>query len=124
MASKIKILIEFKQCLINFLDELIDQFPEEGDLVVIRIFLNDQMSIEQIINIFISKVLPLKKIIKDRNDSFFVNQNEFFGSLNKDKVNHFKKLWLSDKLDADDRIVIWRWYDAFISLAEKYQVAN
>ena len=124
MASKLKILIDFKQCLINFLDELIDQFPEEGDLVVIRIFLNDQMPIEQIMNIFIAKVLPCKKIVKERNDSFFVNQNEFFGNLNKDKVNHFKMLWLSDKLDADDRNVIWKWYDAFINLAEKYQLAT
>ena len=30
------------------MDELIDQFPQEGDLVIARIFLKDQMSITEV----------------------------------------------------------------------------
>ena len=30
---------QFKNALISFLDELIGQFPQEGDLVIFRIFL-------------------------------------------------------------------------------------
>ena len=36
--SEIEILCEFLNGLISFFDELIDQFPTEGDLVIFRIF--------------------------------------------------------------------------------------
>ena len=124
MSSKIQILIDFKTSLVNFFDELIEQFPEEGDLVVIRIFLNDQVPIVDVMNTVISKLLPLKELVKKRDESFFINNNVLFDKLDKNKVNHFKKLWRSDKLDAEDRKVIWQWYDLFISLTEKYQKAT
>lgn len=121
--SKTQILIDFKTNLVNFLDELIEQFPEEGDLVVLRIFLNDQVPIADIMNTFVNKLLPLKETVKRRDESFFLNNNILFEKLNKDKVNHFKTLWTSPKLDTDDRKVIWSWYDLFISIAEKYTKA-
>lgn len=124
MSSKIQILIDFKTSLVNFFDELIEQFPEEGDLVVIRIFLNDQVPIADVMNTVIAKLLPLKELVKKRDESFFINNNVLFDKLDKNKVNHFKKLWRSDKLDAEDRKVIWQWYDLFISLTEKYQKAT
>ena len=121
--SKLQVLIDFKYSLVNFLDELIEQFPEEGDLVVARIFLNDQVPTEQIMNVVISKILPLKEMVKKKDEDFFINNNILFEQLNKDKVNRFKILWRSDRLDNEDRLVIWRWYELFISLAEKYQKA-
>ena len=124
MSSKIQILIDFKTSLVNFFDELIEQFPEEGDLVVIRIFLNDQVPIVDVMNTVISKLLPLKELVKKRDESFFINNNVLFDKLDKNKVNHFKNLWRSDKLDVEDRKAIWKWYDLFISLTEKYQKAT
>ena len=121
--SKLQVLIDFKTSLVNFLDELIEQFPEEGDLVVARIFLNDQVPTEQIMNVVICKILPLKDLVKKKDENFFINNNILFEQLNKDKVNRFKILWRSDRLDNEDRLVIWRWYELFISLAEKYQKA-
>jgi hypothetical protein len=50
--SEIQVLNEFKNGLISFFDELIDQFPNEGDLIMIRIFLKDQIIIEDVMNIF------------------------------------------------------------------------
>ena len=41
--SELHVLQEFKNGLISFVDELIDQFPKEGDLIMIRIFLKDQI---------------------------------------------------------------------------------
>ena len=119
--DRIQILTDFKTNLVNFIDELIEQFPEEQDLVVIRIFLNDQIPIADVMNTFISKILPLSDMIKKRDENFFINNNVLFEKLDKNKVNHFKKLWRSSKLDAEDRKIIWKWYDLFLSLAEKYQ---
>lgn len=124
MSSRLQILSDFKTNLVAFLDELIEQFPEEGDLVVARIFLNDQVPIVDVMNTFITKLLPVKDMVKQRNDDFFLNNNILFDQLDKNKVNHFKKLWRSERLDSEDRQTIWRWYDLFISLSEKYQKAS
>lgn len=121
MSSKLQVLIEFKFNLIAFIDELVEQFPEEGDFVVLRIFLNDQVPIADVMNTVIQRILPHKEMVKKRDDNFFMNHNGLFDRLDRDKVNHFKLLWRSDRLDTDDRTAIWRWYDLFITLAEKYQ---
>ena len=52
MATKTQILFEFKKQLTIFFDELIAQFPKEGDLIVIRLFLTNQIAIEDVMNIF------------------------------------------------------------------------
>jgi hypothetical protein len=124
--SKIQILIDFKAALVNFFDELIEQFPEEGDLVMLRIFLNDQVPIADVMSVFISKLLPLKDFVTKRDVNFFLGTGaaSLFEKLDKTKVNYFKILWQSDRLDDSDRVQIWKWYDYFMILAEKYQKAS
>jgi hypothetical protein len=121
--SSIEILLEFKNSLVTFFDELIDQFPEEGDLIMVRIFLKDQMPIENVMTIFINNLYKddqrLKKMVKERNENFFL-ENNVFDTLGKDKILHFKKLWRSGRLDADDKKVVWKWIDSFIFLGDKY----
>jgi hypothetical protein len=121
--SEIEVLTEFKTQLILFFDELISQFPGEGDLVVIRLFFSNQIPIQNIVNIFNHKIntndQELKKMVKERNEAFFLEHN-IFDSLGKEKVIHFKKLWRSERLDKEDKEVIWKWIDAFIFLGEKH----
>lgn len=123
--SEIEILKQFKNSLISFLDELIVQFPEEGDIVIFRIFVKDRIIISSIMNYFVQKILPLKKMVDERDEDFFLNHCSIFEDINNDtqknKVNKFKKLWRSNCLDEDDRIVIWKWFDSFMFLSEKYQ---
>lgn len=124
--SEIEILSEFKTQLIAFFDELIGQFPHEGDLVVVRLFLSNQMPIQDIMNFFNHKIntndQELRKMVKARNESFFIEHN-VFDSLGKEKVSHFKKLWRSGLLDYEDKQVIWNWIDAFIFLGDRYTKA-
>jgi hypothetical protein len=121
--SEIEILTEFKNGLISFFDELIDVFPTEGDLIMIRIFLKDQIPISDVIAIFINSLnkddQKFKKMIKDRNESFFL-ETSIFDSISKTKVVHFKKLWRSGRLEDDDKEIIWKWIDSFVYLADKY----
>ena len=123
MSSIIEILSEFKNSLVSFFDELIDQFPEEGDLIMVRIFLKDQMPIETVMTVFINNLYKddqkLKKMVKERNESFFL-ENNVFDTLGIDKILHFKKLWRSGRLDVDDKKVVWKWIDSFIFLGDKY----
>jgi hypothetical protein len=115
------ILKSFKENLITFLDELIGQLPKEGDLIIARIFLNDQVPIEIIVKYFCLNLLPLKDLVKNRDSGFFLNNNILFSEISRDKVNHFKILWRSGNLDEDDRETIFRWFDTFLFLSEKYQ---
>ena len=122
--SEIEILKQFKNALISFLDELIVQFPSEGDLVIFRIFLKDRVDINSIMNYFVHRIIPLKKMVTDRDEDFFLNKCDLFESVNPDKkgkVNRFKMLWRSSSLDEDDKRVVWEWFDSFILITEKYQ---
>lgn len=118
-----RVLAEFKSSLITFFDELITQFPSEPDLVIARIFLNDQVSIKDVMDQFILKMNTedglLKKMVKDRNENFFLEHN-IFDYLGKDRVNNFKRLWRSGNLDEEDKEVVWKWIDSFIYLGDKY----
>ena len=117
------ILTEFKNNLIIFFDELIDQFPSEADLVIMRIFLKDQIPIHDIITIFNDIInkdnQKFKKMIANRNELFFL-ESDIFDSISKNKVVHFKKLWRSERLDDDDKKIIWKWIDSFVYLGDKY----
>lgn len=123
--SEIEILKKFKDTVISFLDELISQFPQEADLVIFRIFLKDRVPIVDVINYFVRKVLPLKNMVENRNEDFFLNHCTLMEDINnqktKGRVNHFKKLWRSETLDDEDKEVVWQWFDIFITLSEKYQ---
>jgi len=124
--SETDILLELKTQLLSFFDELIGQFPKEGDLVVVRLFLANQIPIQTVMNVFNHKIntndQELRKMVKERNEVFFLEHN-IFDNLGKDKIIHFKKLWRSDSLDEQDKKVIWNWIDAFIYLGDKYTKA-
>lgn len=123
-----EILLEFKNQLVNFFDELINQFPSEGDLVVIRLFLSNQIPIRDVMNNFNYQLNKDNKIfktmIKNRDEQFFLENNlfELKGS-NRDKISHFKRLWRSGVLDDEDKKVMWKWVDSFVYLTDKYTKA-
>ena len=119
--SKLKILGSFREQLISFLDELIEQFPEEGDLVVSRIFLKDQVPIAEIMDYTVENLLPLRHKVKNRNEDFFLNDGFMFCDIDESKVVHFKRLWKSNDLDIEDREAIWKWFDLFILLCDNYK---
>jgi hypothetical protein len=136
MSNPIRILSQFKTSLISFIDELIVMFPNESDFIIGRIFINDQVPIEDIINAFSEKIYEnnnlLKKMIKERDESFFLKNNvfSFLGDRFKDtplsldtieeKVNKFKDIWLSDTLEESDKITMWKWVDIFVILADRF----
>lgn len=117
-AVSIKLLGDFRTNIVAFLDELIEQFPQKSDLIILRIFLKDQVPIADIMNRFITDVLPIKEKIKSRDENFFLENNVLFDSINSDKVSSFKTLW--GTLDHENQQIVWKWFDLFVSLSEKY----
>lgn len=121
--SNTQVLIQFKNSLVSFIDELIDTFPNEPDLIILRIFIKDQIPVEDIMNKF-TYILnkddqQIKKDIKERNESVFL-KNEIFDILSKSKSLNFQRLWMSDDLDQDERLAVWKWVDSFVILSDRY----
>lgn len=120
--SKLEILKTLQVQLIIFFDELIDLLPEEPDLIIIRIFIKDKFPVEDIMAYIITKIIPLKHMILNKDEGFFLKNNILFEELDNKKVNHFKTLWRSPQLfDEEDKKTLWQWFSSFIILAEKYQ---
>lgn len=126
MPSKIVILQKFKQLSIQFLDELIGQFPSETDLVIARVMVTDQLPVNEIMNEFMKRILPHEQHVKDRNDKFFLEELSLFSDLktNDETVIKFKKLWTSDNLGDDDKDAIWDWFDVFMKVMKAYKNAT
>ena len=123
MSNPIRILSQFKSALISFIDELIVMFPNESDFIIGRIFINDQVPIEDVVTAFSEKIYDndnlLKKMIKERDESFFL-KNNVFSYFGDDKVNKFKDIWLSDSLEESDKITMWKWVDIFVILCDRF----
>lgn len=123
MSSELEILIQLKTQMVSFLDELIETFPNEPDFVIFRIFLKDRIPIEDIMKYIVNNLCPMGDMVKSRNEDFFLKNNILFDQLDEGSsttVNHFKNLWTSKKVDKEDREVIWRWFQSFIFLGNKY----
>jgi hypothetical protein len=123
MSSEIDILIQLKKNLVSFLDELIESFPNEPDFVIFRIFVNDKIPTENIMSYITKNLCPLGDMVKTRDENFFLNHNILFEKFREDessKVNYFKKMWTSGSLDKEDKEVIWKWFQSFIYLGNKY----
>jgi hypothetical protein len=120
--KKINIIREFRARLVEFLDELIEQFPHEGEFVIIRIFIKDQVPMADVLGRFIRDLLPFADQVKARDEKFFLNNTLLYtgAAVAQNKVNHFKELWLSNQLEKDDREAAWKWMDLLNAIAMQY----
>ena len=118
LEKEVEILTLLKKNILDFLDELIDQFEEEGDLIIMRFFIAEQISLEMMMTKFITFVYPHKEKIKVRDESFFIENENIFGSSPQDKVIHFKDLYLT--MNSDDRSTLWEWFSCFIAICDRY----
>jgi hypothetical protein len=119
--KELSILQYFQTNVKDFLNELVEQFPDQEDLLIMRIFLVDQIPTDMLINQFIKFVIPHRDKIKNRDEKFFLMEKGVFGKISSDKVLHFKVLWQSNRLDNDDKKVLWSWFDKFIEIIDSYQ---
>ena len=118
VTKQVELLNLFKKNILEFIDELIEQYEEEGDLLVLRFFLSEQLPVETLMMQFIKYVYPHRELIYSKNEAFFLEKDNIFGSSPKDKVIHFKELY--QKMSPDNRVTLWEWFHAFMNICEKY----
>lgn len=127
--SELKLLQTFKNQIINFLDELIQQFPEEAEFVIIRIFVKDQIPLGDVLGRFIKECLPHHDQIAKKDQSFFLESDIIVSALGGSKMGadvmeKLKCLWLSNRLDEEDREMIWKWLALFFKIAATYKLTH
>jgi hypothetical protein len=120
--GKLEILSLFKTKMLQFIDNLVELFPNESDLVVYRLLFESQIPIEHSLSTFRNRVLEptVKDMITNENEKFFLEDNKVFNGANEQKVIKWKQMWTSHTLDSDDKKQIWKWLKFFLGLAEKY----
>jgi hypothetical protein len=112
------LLQKFRNTLIEFVTELSDQFPDESDIKLIRMVL-PSFPIEVVMKHFISKLLPHKKEVDNRDEQFFLDNDVLYvGVANSTKVDYFKTLWV--KLDSDTRDTVFDWFSVLLKIVEEY----
>jgi hypothetical protein len=113
---------KFKNSLLQFMDELIEQYPTYPTLVMVRIVIKDQIASADVINKFVTEILPYSSFITSKNELIFSDLNVIYKScfgIKKDKeIRNFKKLWKNS--DEDNKKTIWKWFDFFLRMSHKY----
>ena len=124
MSEQVEILQEFKTQMLIFFDELISQFPREGDFILMRVYCAHHLNIEETVKEFLFELNKnagkARDAFKDRNDMYFLDMEVSSEIQQKYKILHFKRIWRSGALDPENKRTIWAWFDTFIYLADKY----
>jgi hypothetical protein len=111
-----QVLNKFHTCFVDFIEELIEQFPEELKLQVLRVLVKDSTPPWKLMEKYNAYILPHKRSIDSRDDTFFLSDT--FSQLADQKILSLKELWL--KIDDDDKEIIWRWFDVLNTIAMKF----
>ena len=122
--SRLDIQKIYKKKLIEFLDALIERFNTEGDLVVLKIFLEEQIPIDDVVQILSSRLIPAKDMILSRDEKFFIEGTDIFSGVSNSTVSYCKDIWLSPGMTKDDKDMIWNWFKLLVILSEKYKMCK
>ncbi len=121
--SQFEVLSLYKRNMLSCIDEVLTIFPDDPDLVVARILLEDQIPIEESMRNFSSKIIPVREQILNHDDKFFLENNIIFQEIPGEKVLKWKKYWISGRLDSSDKLHMFKWFELFLKLSEMF-VAN
>jgi hypothetical protein len=112
----------FKNSLVDFIDELINIFHTDNELIKARIYVKDKLCMEDCMNTICFKLHNVKDDIDARNETNLLKNSELFRGLDHDKVCYFKNIWRSNVLDKETKETIFKWFDSFMRLVELYRV--
>lgn len=117
---KEQLLTKFHQCFIQFVDELVEQFPNEPKLHILRVFLKDNTPPLTLMEKYCTYIIPYKEHIDKRDENFFLSETAGFSKMSDQNLICLKSYWQSDQLDEEDKEVIWKWFSVFNTIALKY----
>ena len=111
---------QLKDQMLNLTDDLLEILPNESDIFAARMYFEFQSAMT-LMEGFVKYVIPKREFIVKRDERYFTENDTIFGKLPKNKVDHFKNLYLSGKIGDDEKQVIWDYFDVFLTLAENFE---
>ena len=115
-----QIVKQLKKQVLNLLDDLLSICPNEPDILLVRLFFENQIDNERLMREFIKWIYPWKDYIINHDERYFWENKHIFGPLPSDKVVYFRKKLVDGTFDQSDKNVIWQYFEVFISLMEQY----
>lgn len=116
-------LRDFKEQMVEFLDELIEMFPTDGSFILIRVFVNDKIPVTAVLGRFMRDCLKYYDFVKKRNDKLFLSKdflyNSYGAEVGIDQIDRFRDIWQKE-LDNEDKEMVWSWMDLFFKLSMNY----
>ena len=116
-----KVLGQLHKQVLNLLDDILAICPDESDILFVRLFFQNQIDSQYLMDEFVHWVYPWKKQILANDLSFFEENDHIFGPLPTDKVRHFKTKLKDGTFDESDIETIWAYFEVFVSLMDQYQ---
>ena len=121
-------LNDMKKTVLEFIGDLKDNVltaPEDqGDLVLVEFYFN-RMHPLMLMEHIIKHVAPHRQQIESRNVQFFIEQKDkIFANLEPSKVDYFAKMCSvegKEGIGAENRDVIWAYFDTMLCIAAKYK---
>ena len=121
--QKQKFCSEVRQYLVQCFDDLISQFPREKDLIMLKVFIENDLPAEFLTKMLHEHIYPLRQMIYRRDADFFLNRCTLFDNIgvDKTKVSHFKRMWQDPELTEEGKNIIWDWFELFAKYTEQYE---
>jgi hypothetical protein len=112
----------------NFINELCTIFPKNKEITIFSEKYNLIRSVNSgvIIDYFIIYIYPHKVKIIEKDESFFLEgggQDELKDTSGLKFRDNIKELWINEMSD-ENKEIIWKYFNMFILLCEKYIVEN
>ena len=125
ILKKFQYIKLFKDKMVDFLDELIEQLPGEPVFLLLRIFVNDKIPVNDVLGRFMKDCLKYKDYVQNRNDLLFTQGDFLYSSyaeeFGREYLDQFKTFWLDEKyLSKQSKEVVWQWFDLFYKLSMDY----
>lgn len=115
-----KVLESLKTQVLNLLNDLMEIFPDENDILLTRLFFETQADPQLIMDGFIKWVYPWKEQIFARDEVFFDKAERIFGPIDPSKIIRFKTMWKNGDLSNEEKDFVWRYFEVYIKLIDKY----
>ena len=112
----------------NLINDLTTTYPDNKEMMIFKEKYNMLKSINSqlIIDYFIQFIYPYKELIKNENETFFLEgggQEELNDKNGLRLRDNLKELWINNMKDENKKIV-WKYFKTFILLIDKYILEN
>lgn len=113
-----------KKTILELIDDLKEyvftQSDEQNDLLMVELFFRSKSALDIAFHIT-EHILPHEQHIIDKNDDFFVKNKHLFKGLPDDKISYYAHQLTSDRVDDEDKEMIWKYFHTLIKLAKKHK---